>query len=174
MQDISDRIKQIAKEAEPELISIRRELHQYPELGINLPKTHEIISRELKKIPNLKVREHMAGGYGIIAELQGKKAQGKNILLRADIDALPLEEQVDCDYKSTHPGKMHACGHAMMQEQHVVEIISKSYRFVDMVFGTHNVYKLADNLDYMLFLHHASTQSYFHLRILLLEMFHKS
>ena len=38
MQDISDRIKQIAKEAEPELISIRRELHQYPELGINLPK----------------------------------------------------------------------------------------------------------------------------------------
>ena len=49
MQDISDRIKQIAKEAEPELISIRRELHQYPELGINLPKTHEIISRELKK-----------------------------------------------------------------------------------------------------------------------------
>ena len=82
-----------------------------PELGINLPKTHEIISRELKKIPNLKVREHMAGGYGIIAELQGKKAQGKNILLRADIDALPLEEQVDCDYKSTHPGKMHACGH---------------------------------------------------------------
>ena len=87
MQDISDRIKQIAKEAEPELISIRRELHQYPELGINLPKTHEIISRELKKIPNLKVREHMAGGYGIIAELQGKKAQGKNILLRADIDA---------------------------------------------------------------------------------------
>lgn len=111
MQDISDRIKQIAKEAEPELISIRRELHQYPEFGINLPKTHEIISRELKKIPNLKVREHMAGGYGIIAELQGKKAQGKNILLRADIDALPLEEQVDCDYKSTHPGKMHACGH---------------------------------------------------------------
>ena len=56
MQDISERIKQIAKEAEPELISIRRELHQYPELGINLPKTHEIISRELKKIPNLKVR----------------------------------------------------------------------------------------------------------------------
>lgn len=77
MQDISDRIKQIAKEAEPELISIRRELHQYPELGINLPKTHEIISRELKKIPNLKVREHMAGGYGIIAELQERKRRGR-------------------------------------------------------------------------------------------------
>ena len=111
MRSITDRIKEIAKEIEPELIHIRRELHQYPELGIDLPKTHDIISRELHKIPNLKIREHVAGGYGIIAELQGHKDGGKNILLRADIDALPLEEKVACDYRSTHPGKMHACGH---------------------------------------------------------------
>ena len=44
MNSIDDRIRQIAKETEPELIHIRRELHQYPELGIDLPKTHEIIS----------------------------------------------------------------------------------------------------------------------------------
>ena len=64
MSNINDKIRQIAKETEPELIRIRRELHQYPELGIDLPKTHEIISRELHKIPGLKIREHVAGGYG--------------------------------------------------------------------------------------------------------------
>ena len=64
MSNINDKIRQIAKETEPELIRIRRELHQYPELGIDLPKTHEIISRELHKIPGLKIREHAAGGYG--------------------------------------------------------------------------------------------------------------
>ena len=63
--NINEKIKKIAKEIEPELIHIRRELHQYPELGVDLPKTHDIISRELHKIPNLKIREHMAGGYGI-------------------------------------------------------------------------------------------------------------
>lgn len=78
MSNINDKIRQIAKETEPELIRIRRELHQYPELGIDLPKTHEIISRELHKIPGLKIREHVAGGYGLIAELKGKKEHGKN------------------------------------------------------------------------------------------------
>ena len=111
MSNINDKIRQIAKETEPELIRIRRELHQYPELGIDLPKTHEIISRELHKIPGLKIREHAAGGYGLIAELKGKKEHGKNVLLRADIDALPLEEKVESTYKSRHDGRMHACGH---------------------------------------------------------------
>lgn len=111
MSNINDKIRQIAKETEPELIRIRRELHQYPELGIDLPKTHEIISRELHKIPGLKIREHVAGGYGLIAELKGKKEHGKNVLLRADIDALPLEEKVESTYKSRHDGRMHACGH---------------------------------------------------------------
>ena len=111
MSNINDKIRQIAKETEPELIHIRRELHQYPELGIDLPKTHEIISRELHKIPGLKIREHAAGGYGLIAELKGKKEHGKNVLLRADIDALPLEEKVESTYKSRHDGHMHACGH---------------------------------------------------------------
>ena len=111
MSNINDKIRQIAKETEPELIHIRRELHQYPELGIDLPKTHEIISRELHKIPGLKIREHAAGGYGLIAELKGKKEHGENVLLRADIDALPLEEKVESTYKSRHDGRMHACGH---------------------------------------------------------------
>ena len=77
MSNINDKIRQIAKETEPELIRIRRELHQYPELGIDLPKTHEIISRELHKNSGPKIREHAAGGYGLIAELRGRKSMGK-------------------------------------------------------------------------------------------------
>lgn len=105
------KIKKTAKEIEPELIRIRRELHQYPELGIELPKTHEIISRELKNIPGLEIYEHKAEGSGIIAVMRGKKAAGKTVLLRADIDALPIKENNNLEYKSTHPGCMHACGH---------------------------------------------------------------
>lgn len=113
MNSIDDKIRQIAKETEPELIRIRRELHQYPELGIDLPKTHEIISRELHKIPGLKIREHAAGGYGLIAELKGKKEHGKNVLLRADIDALPLEEK----WKAlTSPCMTDVCMHADMTD----------------------------------------------------------
>ena len=108
---VMERIKKTAKEIEPELIEIRRELHQYPELGMKLPKTHEIISRELRKIPGLLVQEHKAGGSGIIAVMRGEKGEGKTVLLRADIDALPLEEKAESEYRSKNPGCMHACGH---------------------------------------------------------------
>lgn len=104
-------IRKIAEEIGPELTEIRHELHQYPELGVDLPKTHEIISRELKKIPGLQVQEHKAGGSGIVAVMEGGKGKGKTVLLRADIDALPIEEKGMCRYKSKNPGRMHACGH---------------------------------------------------------------
>lgn len=108
---MKNKIKEIARRIEPELIKIRQELHRYPELGIELPKTHEIISRELHKIPGLEIYEHMAGGSGLVGILRGKCEKGKTILLRADIDALPVEELYDCSYKSEYPGCMHACGH---------------------------------------------------------------
>lgn len=108
---VIEKIKKIANEIAPYLTEIRRRLHQYPELGVNLPMTHEIISRELKQIPGLTVQEHKAGGFGIIATIRGGKGEGKTVLLRADIDALPIEENVECEYKSKNPGCMHACGH---------------------------------------------------------------
>ncbi len=105
------KIRKIAEETGPKLAEIRQELHRHPELGMNLPRTHEIISRELKKIPGLRVQEHKAGGSGIIAVMEGGKKEGKTVLLRADIDALPVEEEGDCGFKSENPGCMHACGH---------------------------------------------------------------
>lgn len=108
---VTEKIKKIAEKIEPDLIDIRHRLHQVPELGVDLPKTHDIISRELKKIPGLEITEHAAEGSGIIAVLKGKKGEGKTILLRADMDALPIEETGSLAYKSKNPGCMHACGH---------------------------------------------------------------
>lgn len=110
-KEIMEIIRRKAEEIHPDLIRIRRELHRVPELGITLPKTYEIICRELKCIPGMEVIEHAAGGYGLIGVMYGKKGTGKTILLRADIDALPLEENTDLEYRSEHPGCMHACGH---------------------------------------------------------------
>ena len=109
--DMEERIKYLAEKEEQTLIRIRRELHKVPETGVYLPKTYEIIRRELQKIPGVEVIEHAAEGYGLIGIMRGKLPDGKTVLLRADIDALPVEEPEGLPYRSEHPGCMHACGH---------------------------------------------------------------
>lgn len=87
-------------------IGLRRELHQYPEVGFDLDRTVNLVSDELQK---MDIAYTYAYGKGsVVAELgQGKKL----IALRADMDALPVEEKTDLPYKSRIPGQMHACGH---------------------------------------------------------------
>ncbi len=109
--NVIEKMKKAAGAMRSDLTRIRRELHRHPELGMELPETHEIISRELRKIPGLQVYEHRAGGSGIIAVMRGGKGAGKTVLMRADIDALPIEEKTDRGYRSMNPGRMHACGH---------------------------------------------------------------
>ncbi|MDP0493804.1 MAG: M20 family metallopeptidase [Fusobacterium sp. JB021] len=90
------------------VIDVRRELHKYPELGFSLPKTTEIIC---KILDNLKIDyQKNIGESGIVANIEGKD---KNITLafRADMDALPIIEETEFEFKSEHYGKMHACGH---------------------------------------------------------------
>ncbi len=104
--------KEILKNAEsiqPELQRIRRKLHQYPEIGFDLPKTTDFVYKELEK---MGYSPKAIGKSGIIAYAGGKK-QGKTILLRADMDALTLCEEADVEYKSKNNGKMHGCGHDM-------------------------------------------------------------
>lgn len=98
-----------AKELQPYLQKIRRELHQFPEISLHEKNTSEILLRELKKIEGITIRENVAG-YGIIADFYGEKP-GKLIALRADMDALQIEENVDVEWKSKNKGVMHACGH---------------------------------------------------------------
>lgn len=96
------------------VIEMRRRLHQIPELGIHNEKTQALICGELDKmgVPyqiNTVVRDGVQD-TGVVAFIQGKNTD-KVIMLRADVDALPIEERLDVPYRSEHPGQMHACGH---------------------------------------------------------------
>ena len=90
-------------------VRIRRELHQVPELGLELPKTLAILRRELDAI-GIEYTEKF-GKSSIVATMNPEKASHFTIGIRADMDALPITEQTDVPYKSTIPGQMHACGH---------------------------------------------------------------
>lgn len=87
---------------------IRRTIHQNPELGYEEHQTSELIARELESY-GIKV-EKSANSTGVVGLLTGAKP-GKTLLLRADMDALPIQEETGLPFASKIPGKMHACGH---------------------------------------------------------------
>lgn len=91
-----------------ELYKIRRHLHQNPELSFQEYNTQEYIGDCLKKwgIPYKEMFD-----TGIVVDIWGENGQGKHIALRADIDALPIEEKSDVSFTSNNQGVMHACGH---------------------------------------------------------------
>ena len=86
---------------------IRRELHRFPEVGTDLPRTRALVLRELGKL-NLRVREDVGGG--IVADLDGAE-KAPRIALRADMDALPMQEDSGLEFASEIPGQSHMCGH---------------------------------------------------------------
>ncbi|CAG9333581.1 unnamed protein product [Blepharisma stoltei] len=90
----------------PELLEIRRGFHKNPELLFELPKTSAFIIEYLQSL-NIEVHTEV-GKIGVVGVIRG---EGPCILLRADMDALPIEELKESDYKSSNPGAMHACGH---------------------------------------------------------------
>ncbi|HEX5164198.1 MAG TPA: amidohydrolase [Thermomicrobiales bacterium] len=93
----------------PELIETRRDFHRNPELGLEEVRTSGIVAERLRAIGFEDVRTGLAI-TGVKAVLRGGKP-GRTLLLRADMDALPIEEQNDVEYRSTVKGTMHACGH---------------------------------------------------------------
>lgn len=102
------RIHTLAKKNLEKVRAIRRELHQYPELGFQEFKTAQVIKRELDSL-GIPYKSEVAK-TGVVALIEGKNP-GKTVLLRADMDALPINEETECEYKSLIPGAMHACGH---------------------------------------------------------------
>ncbi|MFH2037902.1 MAG: amidohydrolase [Chloroflexota bacterium] len=102
-----DYIKE-AQELFPYTQSMRRDFHQHPELGFCEKRTSEIIARELTNL-GLKVFTGVAE-TGVVALLEGEKP-GPVVLIRADMDALPIQEETNAEYASIVPGVMHACGH---------------------------------------------------------------
>lgn len=96
------------EEIYPELVTFRRDLHMYPELSFEEVETPAKIANYLKEL-GLEVKTGV-GGRGVVGLLKGGKP-GKTVALRADFDALPIQDQKDVPYKSRVPGVMHACGH---------------------------------------------------------------
>ena len=97
-----------ARELKEELINIRRTIHESPEVGSSLPNTKAFVMNKLKEY-GYEPKEICESG--IVATIEGSK-KGKTFLLRADMDALPVNEETTCEFKSTN-GCMHACGHDM-------------------------------------------------------------
>lgn len=96
------------KDLQEYIVGLRRDLHQIPELGLDLPETSDYVAAELDKLNIPYVRSKIDSG--IIATIQGGKP-GKTICLRADMDALPITEETGLPFASKHVGCMHACGH---------------------------------------------------------------
>ena len=92
-----------------EMIEIRRHLHQHPELSFKEKNTAAYIENFYRGKP-VKIETNVGNGYGIIVTINGGKP-GKTIALRADFDALPIQEEADVPFKSVNDGVMHACGH---------------------------------------------------------------
>jgi amidohydrolase len=109
MTSIKERVQELAKSFLPDVIQIRRHLHQYPEMSFKEFQTAEFVKQQLKDI-GIPFEDGIAG-TGIVAYIKGKNPDSKTMALRADLDALPIVEANDVPYKSCNEGVMHACGH---------------------------------------------------------------
>lgn len=106
---IIDTIKLLAKQHKQETILLRRHLHANPELSFEEYETVKFVQNELEKIGIKNIKP--IANTGLIAIIEGKNPSSKTLALRADLDALPITEKNEVDYKSKNNGVMHACGH---------------------------------------------------------------
>lgn len=107
--ELEQKIKGLAKDFFDFTVKNRRHLHQHPELSFQEENTAKYISKTLREI-GLEITEGIAGN-GLVVLIEGSNPGKKTVALRADIDALPIEEQNEVPYKSKNLGVMHACGH---------------------------------------------------------------
>lgn len=103
-----DGLRQAVLAFKDELTALRRDFHMHPELGFQEFRTAEVVEEYLQGIG---LETGRAAGTGVVAVLEGQDPDGPVLLLRADMDALPITEEQSCSYKSRNPGVMHACGH---------------------------------------------------------------
>src|SRR5271163_215343 len=97
----------VAPETIEHTIALRREIHRHPELGFEEEQTAALVERELDA---LGIPHRRLAKTGVVGVIRGTRP-GKTAALRADMDALPIDEQSGEPFSSEVPGKMHACGH---------------------------------------------------------------
>lgn len=102
-------VRELSEKYKKEIIALRREFHQYPEVSWKEIRTSKRIEEELKKIG---ISVQRIANTGVVGTITGKNSNNKVVALRADMDALPIQEDNDdIPYKSKNNGVMHACGH---------------------------------------------------------------
>ena len=104
-----EKLLETARTLEPQLVEWRRTLHRHPEVGFDLPETKALVKKALTE---MGYTPQDCGKCGVLA-LAGGKKPGKTILLRGDMDALPIQEESGEEFASEVPGRMHGCGHDM-------------------------------------------------------------
>ncbi|HEY6409715.1 MAG TPA: amidohydrolase [Ktedonobacteraceae bacterium] len=106
-----DQLKSDIDELVPDMVALRRDLHEHPELAFEEVRTSGIVAQRLRSL-GLEVQTGVAK-TGVVALLRGGASNpgAKTLAIRADMDALPIHELNEIDYRSTVDGKMHACGH---------------------------------------------------------------
>lgn len=108
-QSRQERVAKAAEALREALVAQRRDFHMYPELSNREERTAKVIAERLKALGLDEIRTGVSR-HGIVALLKGAKP-GPVVAIRADMDALPIEETLDAPYRSRHPGVKHACGH---------------------------------------------------------------
>lgn len=107
----ADRLKSDIDELVPDLVATRRDFHEHPELAFEEVRTSGIVAQRLRAL-GIEVQTNVAK-TGVVGLLRGEGGEGnaKTVAIRADMDALPIHELNEIDYRSQVDGKMHACGH---------------------------------------------------------------
>lgn len=108
MSSLKEKIRQLASSYSPYFIDVRHHLHAHPELSYKEFETSKYIQQQLS---GFGIPFKVMAETGVIGLIKGKNPESRVVALRADIDALPIEEKNDVEYKSKHHGVMHACGH---------------------------------------------------------------
>ncbi|MEI5677240.1 MULTISPECIES: M20 metallopeptidase family protein [unclassified Mesorhizobium] len=123
--DPGPEIEGLIRKIEPRLIELRRDIHAHPETGFDTIRTAALVAGELGAL-GLDVRTGI-GRTGVVAEIVGG-LPGPCVILRADMDALPIEEQTGLPYASTVLGRMHACGHDL----HTASLLGAAHALVSL------------------------------------------
>jgi amidohydrolase len=108
MQMLEKKIKQLAEQYAPEFTQIRQHIHANPELSYREFETSKLVQ---DKLSELNIPFEIKAGTGVVGLIQGRQPSERIIALRADMDALPIQEENELPYRSRHAGIMHACGH---------------------------------------------------------------
>lgn len=105
---LQQKIKDLAKQYADTFISVRHHLHAHPELSYQEFETSKFVQQQLS---SFGIPFEVKATTGVLGMIKGKNPKSRVIALRADMDALPIQEENEVSYKSTNPGVMHACGH---------------------------------------------------------------